>query len=211
MNSELISFKQALLSIDRVKARTILMDRLAGLSPVERVESIIVPALDEIGELWSKGEAALSQVYMAGRICEELVDEILPPEAPERKGQPNMAVAVLDDYHLLGKRIVYSVLRASGFKLLDYGRVDAPELVEKALADGVELLLISTLMLPSALLVKDVRERLDKAGSTMKLVVGGAPFRFDPSLWKEVGADAMGWSASESLEIIDRLTGGDQE
>jgi len=34
------------------------------------------------------------------------------------------------------------------------------------------------------------------------LIVGGAPFRFDANLWKEVGADAMGKNASEAINII---------
>jgi hypothetical protein len=39
-------------------------------------------------------------------------------------------------------------------------------------------------------------------------VVGGAPFRFDDQLWREVGADAMGLSASDALKILDAMGGG---
>jgi methanogenic corrinoid protein MtbC1 len=42
------------------------------------------------------------------------------------------------------------------------------------------------------------------------VVVGGAPFLFDPLLWREVGADAMGRSASEAPGIIEKITGGAQ-
>ena len=115
-----------------------------------------------------------------------------------------MAIAVLEDYHLLGKRIVYSTLRASGFELLDYGRMDLEELANQAQEDSVEILLISTLMLCSALRVKDLRGRLPG----MKIVVGGAPFRFDDQLWKEVGADATSATASGAVSIITALAGG---
>jgi methanogenic corrinoid protein MtbC1 len=37
--------------------------------------------------------------------------------------------------------------------------------------------------------------------------VGGAPFLFDDQLWQEVGADAMGKSASDAVAIVERLMG----
>ena len=118
-----------------------------------------------------------------------------------------MAIAVLEDYHLLGKRIVYSTLRAGGFDLLDYGRAEVDELVNRIRRDGIEVLLVSTLMLPSALRVKDVRTKLDDAGEKVKIVVGGAPFRLDDQLWKEVYADAVGKNASEAVEIVKTIRG----
>ncbi len=197
-------FVQVLLSVDRLAAENILRESSVALSPIQLADRIIVPALERIGAGWERGEVALSQVYMSGRICEQLVDTILPPDSPNRKSQPRMAVAVLQDYHLLGKRIVYSVLRASGFELLDYGRVEVDDLVGRVKTDRIEVLLISTLMLPSALRVKDVKAKLD---GDVKIVVGGAPFRFDDQLWKEVGADAMGRNASEAVEIITGIAG----
>ena len=99
-------FEAALLSLDRLGAGSLLMEASHIRSPMELVEHVVVPALERIGEGWDAGRIALSQVYMSGRICEELVEKILPAEAPERKHQPKMAIAVLQDYHLLGKRIV---------------------------------------------------------------------------------------------------------
>ena len=60
-------------------------------------------------------------------------------------------------------------------------------------------------MLPSALKIKELRAKLDVAGLAVKLVVGGAPFRFDPQLWREVGADACGQNALEAIEIVRGL------
>jgi methanogenic corrinoid protein MtbC1 len=200
-------FEQALLSLDRLAARNILLESGGSEAPLHLVEKLVVPALERIGAGWEQGQVALSQVYMSGRICEELVDTLLPPDALDRKNRPKMAIAVLQDYHLLGKRIVYSVLRASGFELLDYGRVDVDDLVRRVSQEGVEVLLISVLMLPSALRVKDVRAGLQAIGSDAKIVVGGAPFRLDDQLWKEVGADAMGREASEAVGILAKMMG----
>ncbi|MFW5855403.1 MAG: cobalamin-binding protein, partial [Thermodesulfobacteriota bacterium] len=74
--------------------------------------------------------------------------------------------------------------------------------------DEVELLLISALMLPSALRVEKVKDLLDRFGSRTQIVVGGAPFRIDPQLGREVGADAVGNSAADAVAIIERFAGG---
>ncbi len=196
---------EALLSIDRLAAREILTQPYLNLSPYQVIEEMVVPALESIGIGWEAGTYSLSQVYMSGRICEDLVDLILPPGDPARRNQPKMAIAVLEDYHLLGKRIVYSMLRASGFELLNYGHLNVDTLLKRAVEDDVKILLISVLMLPSALRVKEIRKGLDKQGSKMKIVVGGAPFRFDHQLWREVGADAFGSTAIEAVDIVHRM------
>jgi methanogenic corrinoid protein MtbC1 len=201
------SFEAALLSLDRLKASEILEETSGKWSSMEQLKHIVVPALERIGSGWETGRIALTQVYMAGRICEELVEKILPREAPDRKRQPEMAITVLQDYHLLGKRIVLSALRASGYKLKDYGRMDVNELVQQTFEDQIELLFISTLMLPSALKVESVKKKLDQSKSPARIVVGGAPFRLDETLWKEVGADAMGWDPSDAVTLIGKLTG----
>lgn len=196
-------FREAIEDLDKVKADRILNDALGSLTPIQAVERIICPVLKDIGQAWHEGRVALSQVYMSGRYCEALIDRVLPPADPDRKSQPRTAIVVLNDYHMLGKRIVYSVMRASGFELLDYGRMDVAEVVRRVKADDVRVLLVSVLMLPSALMVRDLRRCL---GPEVKIAVGGAPFLFDSELWREVGADAMGNSAADVVDIVGRWT-----
>lgn len=206
-SADVDQFEQALLSVDRLGAKSILMESKGDRTPIQLVENLVLPTLERIGQGWEQGRVALSQVYMSGRICEELIDTILPPGSSIRKHQPRMAIAVLEDYHLLGKRIVYSALRASGFEVLDYERAEVDDLVRRVKDDEIQILLISTLMLPSALRVKDLRSKLNELGLDVKIVVGGAPFRFDDQLWEEVGANATGRNASEAVDIITRITG----
>jgi methanogenic corrinoid protein MtbC1 len=202
-----MEFEAALLAMDWLSATRLLVDSEGG-SPVQRIERLVVPALERIGRDWEQGRIALSQVYMSGRICEQLVDNLLSENSASRQSQPKMALATLGDYHLLGKRMVYATLRASGYEVQDYGRMDAATLVRQACEEGIEVLLISTLMLSSALQVAKVRDGLDLSGRAVKIVVGGAPFRFDERLWREVGSTAMGMSASDVTGIVAGMTGG---
>ncbi len=200
-----ISLLNALVSMDTLSARTILTRPYDPCTPHQVVEQLVAPALEIIGEGWEKGEYSLSQVYVSGRICEELVDLILPPMHQSRRYQPKMAIAVLEDRHMLGSRVVYSALRASGFELAHYGSQTVDALAQRVEKDRIELLLVSTLMLSSALRVKRLRSLLEQSGRQVKIMVGGAPFRFDPALWQEVRADACGSSAAEAVDFAENL------
>lgn len=205
MTGPIDAFLSALQQLDTVLAERIFNDALSEHAPMEAVETLVVPALERMGEAWHRGDAALSQVYMSGRFCERLVDRVLPLSDPDRKRQPRSAVTTLCDTHDLGKRIVYAVMRSSGFEIFDYGRTTVDDLVARAQRDEVRVLLISVLMLPSALRVREVTERLRATGQGIRVVVGGAPFLFDRNLWREVGADAMGSNAAEAVELVGRM------
>lgn len=199
-------FEQALLAMDRERADVIVQN--AEAEPVVFVEAVMVPALERIGEGWEVGDVSLSQVYMSGRICEDFINERLPPEDTAAKSHPPIALAVLEDYHMLGKRLVSSVLTANRIAFFDYGRVETEDLVRRVEHDQVKILLISTLMLPSALQVGELVRQLAGRGLDVKVIVGGAPFRFDKMLYREVGADGTAERASDVVSVIRQVTGG---
>ncbi|MEQ8224008.1 MAG: cobalamin-dependent protein [Candidatus Eremiobacterota bacterium] len=199
-------FKSALILMDRLACEKIIDEHMKFYSSPDIAEHLITPVMEELGSDWEKGNISLSQIYMTSRICEYLIDRILPPENPERKNDPRIAITILEDYHILGKRIVSSMLRAGGFNLYDYGTTSVDDLLHLVQKDNIEIVLISTLMLSSALKVKDFSEKLKAKKGEVKIFVGGAPFRFDRLLWKEVGASGMGVTASDAISLIN--TGG---
>ncbi len=199
-------FESALLQINRIKAAEIFEKCYADENGFDVLENLAINTLEKIGVGWENGSISLSQVYMSGIICEELIEKYLPKLDVKRKDVPKMAIAVLQDHHALGKRIVYSVLRAGGFEILDFGQgLSIDDLVQKTIENKIEILIISTLMLPSALKVKYVKQKLIDKGSTIKIVAGGAPFRLDSNLWKTVDADADGKNASDIIQIIETV------
>jgi methanogenic corrinoid protein MtbC1 len=203
------AFERALLALDRVEARRLFEQAASGPDALRSAIRLVGSGLERIGAGWERGTVALSQVYMGGRICEDLIERRLPPGDPQRASQPRLGLAVLADHHVLGMRIVRATLRAAGYEATDYGHgIGARELAERALGDRIEVLLVSTLMLPSALQVKELSTLLRAGDSLAKLVVGGAPFLFDERLWREVGADAMGRCATDAPRIVEELRGG---
>lgn len=196
--------EHALLSLDQEASERIIFDAQRESTSIRVAGDLIFSTLVRIGDLWEKGNISLSQVYMSSIICEKIIDEILPPQSPIRKSQPKMAIAVVEDFHLLGKRVIYSTLRASGYELIDLGGgLSIERIAEIVKTQDIKILLLSVLMLPSALRIKELRSQLNQAQVT--IIVGGAPFRFDNQLWREVGADYYGKDSSEALEIVSNL------
>lgn len=205
-------FEQALLEIDRLKAEEVFEKCFSKNQSFEDLEKMAIKSLEKIGNGWEEGQLSLSQVYMSGVICEGLIEKYLPDYSAPDKSELKIAIGVLLDHHALGKRIVYSILRASGYHLEDFGQgLSVEEIVDKTIKEDIDILLISTLMLNSALKVKQVVQMLKEKGSKAKVIVGGAPFRLDKNLWQQVNADADGKSGVEVQKIINKFSEGGRQ
>lgn len=192
--------------MDRIGSEKVLRDVVALRQSFGDAEQVITETLACIGDGWEVGDYSLSQIYMSGVLCEEIIARMLPEFRMMRKNSPKIGIGVLIDRHALGKRIVKAVVQAEGYEIFDFGMgLTVDEMVEKTMAYRIDVLLVSTLMLPSALKVKGIRKQFDQRGLTTRLIVGGAPFRFDRSLWQQVGADADGKNATAVIPIIERL------
>ncbi len=196
---------------DRRGARRMLHRAVAtGIDPGVILREVVIAAVDEVGGDWKEHEVSLSQVYATGLIVEDSL-EILP--CSECAGEGTPATVVLGtangEFHGLGKRIVRAFLRAAGFVVVDLGlSVPAEAFVEAALLHGAHVIAVSALMADTALGVREVREAMEREKvDGVKLLVGGAPFRFNPELYRVVGADATAPNAYEAARVARALLG----
>lgn len=197
-------FEKALLQYEVEKAYEILESFTKAYPAIEFIDKVLLQSMISIGEKWESGEAALSQVYMSSKLCERMTEEILPRSATAKKASPPMAIAVLADHHVLGKKIVKSIIHASGYNLMDLGYgLSVEDIVKGVESHHIQILIVSVLMYPSALEIKKLTAELKRLQVPVKVLVGGAPFMIDPWLWKEVGADAMGRHAADDVPIIE--------
>ena len=204
-----LNLEDALLKTDKITAESIIRSNLLDkqVDVFKVIDLIISPALESIGHKWENGDIALSQEYMASKITEEIINEILPPENPMRTSKPNIGITTLEDQHMLGKQILKSLLNSKGFNLTDYGSIPIEKIKEKIKSDNIEVLFISTLMLNQALAIKEVTKFIELEKTNTKVIVGGAPFLFDDRLWKEVNANAMAKTAVGGMYMIQEMMG----
>jgi methanogenic corrinoid protein MtbC1 len=192
-------FEQYLISTNKDAASNLIQNEFSGNNALQLIREIVMPALRNIELAWKNGTIPLSYEYMANNICEEIVNSILPPESPERKNMPTLAITTLGDEFMLGKEIIVSFMKASGFNIHDYKSMPVEDVVSKVQEDGVEVILVSTRVLDFAYKVRNLRDHFDKEGISAKIIVGGAPFLADDELWTKVGADSMATDATEAL------------
>jgi methanogenic corrinoid protein MtbC1 len=187
--------------MDRYRAESHAEEILKEESAIVLFDDYLTPAMEVIGRNWEDGKASLAQVYMSGRICEGIAEKFVNT-GDANKGKAKLAITTLNDFHILGKRVISTFLSGVGLPPEDYGRTTVNDLTTRIQQSTPNILLISALMLPSALEVKQVTRFIKENDLPITTIVGGAPFRFDPDLWKEVEADATGNNAGEAIALV---------
>ena len=177
---------------------------------IKEVEMILVGSLNNIGLDWENGNVSLAQVYMSGKLCENIISELFPELEIETHKFPKVYTVVLDDYHVMGQKILNFLLKINGYEVIDLGYgISVDELVSNVKEMKIKYLMISTLMLRAALKIKEFTQKINEQNIQLTCIVGGAPFNFDKNLWKEVNANAMGVSTSEGIQILTKMISED--
>ncbi len=213
-NDKYDEFLNLMLQSDRAAANAWVDEWVKNHSYKQVVSDVLEPALTEFGQKWaSEGGYSLAQGYIAGKIAEDILTK-----ASVDTGEPiihNIKRPVVignieDDYHSLGRKLVATFLRASGWEVHDMGNdVVAADFIDKAVEVGAKVVGASAMMYTTAMNIKTLRNEIDERGlaGKIKLAVGGAVFVLRPELVVEVGGDGTARNALEAPEIFDQLLG----
>lgn len=209
----LTSYYAAIIDTDRERAMAVVHDALAqGVSPEDIVFRVVVPAIERTMSAIGGGGANLAQHFMSSQIGAAVVEEVIPLFAsrPAAAGRIVLGTA-RGDFHGLGKRIVAGCLKARMIDVLDLGlNVPAERFVDEAVAAGAQVIGVSAMMVHTArgeggaLAVRRLlRER--KLEASLKLIVGGAAYRWDHDLYKAVEADAWAENGMLAADAVGAL------
>lgn len=208
------AYNDAVFDTDRDEALRVVQRALDdGASPEDIVFRLVVPAMDQMIKAISEDfDANLAQHFMTAQIANEVTESMLrrftaPPQA---LGRIVMGTA-RGDMHSLGKRIVMGCLKAQMVECVDLGVNVAPDrFVDEAVAQRASVIGISAMMShtargPDGCL--GVRRLLQERGleHRIRIIVGGAPYRFDPDLYRVVQADAWAEDGITAGKVIAGL------
>ena len=205
------NYNAAVLDTDRVRALQVVNEAVErGVSPEDIVFKVVIPGLDMMIKALSEGfDTNLAQHFMTSQIAADVTEKMLAlfRTPPESAGTVVIGTAA-GDLHTLGKRIVIGCLKAQMIDVTDLGvNVPAEKFVDEAMARGAQVIGVSAMMVHTARSENGalkVRKLLRERGleRKIKLVVGGAPFRYDPELYKVVGADAWAENGVTASRVI---------
>ena len=211
------AYNEAVFDTNREQALRVVEGAVeAGVSPEDIVFRVIVPAMDHMLKAVSEDfDANLAQHFMAAQIASEVTDAMLARFAapPALAGRVVIGTA-RGDMHSLGKRIVIGCLKVHMVEAIDLGVNVPPErFVDEAVARDATVIGVSAMMSHTARGPQGclgVRHLLEQRGldGRIRIVVGGAPYRFDPQLFKKVEADAWAEDGVTGAKIIADLVRG---
>ena len=208
------AYTEAIVDTDRQRAIAVVHDAVDnGISPEDVLFKVVIPSIElMIKSISESFDANLAQHFMASQIAAEVTEELISKfeRAPEAVGRIVIGTSA-GDFHGLGKRIVIGCLRTYMIDVVDMGLNVPPErFVDEAVANRAEVIGISSMMVHTArgdqgcLRVRQVLQQR-RLEDQIKVIVGGAAYRFDPGLYRVVQADAWAEDGIKAGPVIARL------
>lgn len=200
-------------------------DALEGLrtlgSPMAVIDTLLMPAMEQVGTLFGAGKMFLPQVVKSARVMKRAVAVLTPyiersGEQPSAKAGRVLIATVKGDVHDIGKNIVSVVMACNGYEIRDLGvMVEPSRIVDEAQAWPADCICLSGLITPSLDEMAHVCEELERRGLRIPVIIGGATtselhtaVKIAP-LYSGVVAHSL--NASRNSLILSRLLGPDRE
>ena len=181
-----------------------------GNDPVALMTEAFIPAINDIGELFARGQVFLPELIVAADAMQavtDLVNEVISAKSTSKKAQGTVLMAtVKGDVHDIGKCIVTSLLQANDFVVHDIGRdIATSKIIEEAVKHDVDIIGTSTLLTTTMPCQKELEDILKAQGlrDRFKTIVGGAPVT--PRWATRIGADAYAEDALDGVRKAKEL------
>ncbi|MCP4681863.1 MAG: cobalamin-binding protein [Desulfobacterales bacterium] len=187
---EFVKAGKAKETVDRVQT---LLDE--GTAPDAIMGDALIPAMDEVGDLFQKGEYFVPEMLVAARAMQQGL-EILKPIMVDSGIEPAGKVVVgtvKGDLHDIGKNLVAMALEGAGFEVIDLGTDVSPDQFVEAIKEHKpQVVALSALLTTTMMAMKDTIEAIKAAGlkDQVKIMIGGAPLRQEFA--DEIEADFYG-------------------
>jgi corrinoid protein of di/trimethylamine methyltransferase len=181
-----------------------------GGEPIELLNQGFIPGINQVGDLFGRGELFLPELIKAAdtmKTVTDIINEAIADSQEKQESPAKVVVAtVKGDVHDIGKAIVVSLMRANGFTVYDLGRdVETDKIIEEAEKVDADIIGTSALLTTTMPRQKDIEEALKSNGlrDRFKTVVGGAPVT--PRWAARIGADAYAEDAQDGVLKVKEL------
>ena len=165
----------------------------------------IMPALRTLGEGLKDGCISLAEVMIsvgAVKAGFSVLEPLLVRNIPTGRGTVIIGT-VRGDVHSLGKDLVITMLKGSGFRVVDLGAdVPAARFIESIAKHQAEIVALSGLLTSSRLAMRDTIAALKDSGirERVSVIVGGGAV--DRQSARTLGADAYGEDAAAAPDLV---------
>ncbi len=144
---------------------------------VEILNTLLLPAMKEVGDLFGKGELILPFVLQSAEVMKRAVthlEKYLERAEGVTKGKLVLAT-VYGDVHDIGKNLVKTILVNNGFTVIDLGKqVPVETIVARAEEEKADAIGLSALLVSTSRQMPLVVQELQRRGARTPVLIGGA-------------------------------------
>lgn len=181
---------------------------LKEFSAEEIINTILIPALDKVGEEFEKGKLFLPQLIRsadAAGACFDVIKAKMQESGDNKESKGKIILAtVKGDVHDIGKNIVKTVLENYGYEVIDLGKdVESEAVVKAQKENNIKLVGLSALMTTTLPAMEETIKQLKTAKADCKIMVGGAVLT--PEYAEKIGADFYAKDAKMSADIAKKV------
>jgi len=141
------------------------------------IENVLMPAMEQVGCLFSSGKMFLPQVIKTARVMKESVDYLTPFMKRRKTADMGTVVTatVKGDVHDIGKNIAAVVMNCGGYHIEDMGvMVEAEDIARRAVETDAVCITLSGLITPSLEEMVNVCRTLERKGMSVPVIISGA-------------------------------------
>lgn len=183
---------------------------LENHAPLDLIDGVFIPALDEVGVRFDKGKFFLPQLMASAEAVKAgfdvakaaMAEQGGPQESDAQR--PVILATVKGDIHDIGKNIVKMLLENYGFNVIDLGKdVEPQQIVNIALERNVQLVGLSALMTTTVKNMEATVQLLAEQAPQVKTFVGGAVLTEDYAM--KMGATWYTKDAAASARVAEEF------
>lgn len=179
----------------------------SGEKPVELLNQVLLPAINQVGEYFDQGKYFLPQLIASAEAMKNSI-ELLEPLLQTGSAGGEMPVVVIatveGDIHDIGKNLVALMLKNHGFHVIDLGK-DVPQakILETAREHHAQFIALSALMTTTMQRMREIVAAAKQEGITAKIIIGGAVITQEYA--DEIGADGYSKDAADAVKLAKSL------
>ncbi len=180
-----------------------------GMDALDAIMNGLVAGMEEVGELFDKGEYFVPEVLMCADALYAGLDILKPHVKKEDiKVSGQVVIGVVEgDVHDIGKNLVKMMFEVAGFEVIDLGKdVPLEKFVEESLNTKADIVALSAMMTTTMLGMPKVIEMIREKNPNAKILIGGAPVSKESA--EKWGADGWAPDATNAVkEAINMVKG----
>ncbi len=180
-----------------------------GKEPQKILNEILLPAINEVGDLFDQGKYFLPQLIASAEAMKLSIEYLEPilAESKEGKKMPTIVIATVEgDIHDIGKNLVALMLKNHGFQVIDLGKdVTKETIIAAAIENNAKIIALSALMTTTMKEMKRVITYARQKGVDAKIIIGGAVIT--QSYADEIGADGYSKDAADAVNLTKSILG----